>query len=326
MAIVRNWRPQPRIEGPFRARAEDISALNTVFSDAFTERYRRDGMVGVRVPNLNPKVWRYAIDDADEGAMVWRDGGPRGDIVAFNMVHHSDAEGWMGPLVVRTDLQGHGAGKEVVERGIAWLRERGARIIGLETMPRTMDNIGFYSGLGFVPGKLTITLTLDAKGAEEPVELLGRTSAQEREEEMSAVRALVARVAPGYDFTREIELTDSLGLGDTLLLRQKGELVGFALCHTAPLVEGRSRDELRVLKLVLVHEELLDAALSGLRDFAKRSGTRRVALRVQGEYAAIYQRMIGMGARVRWTDLRMALAGFQEERPAEGVLLSNWEI
>jgi GNAT superfamily N-acetyltransferase len=326
MAIVRNWRPQPRIEGPFRARAEDIPALNDVFSEAFTERYRRDGMVGVRVPNLNPKVWRYAIDDAEEGAMIWRDGGPKGDIVAFNMVHHSDAEGWMGPLVVRTDLQGHGAGKEVVERGIAWLREKGARIIGLETMPRTMDNIGFYSGLGFVPGRLTITLTLDAKGSDAPVELLGRASVQEREEEMSRVRALVTRVAPGYDFTREIELTDSLALGDSLLLKERGELVGFALCHTTPLVEGRSRDELRVLKLVLAGEELLDQALAALRDFAKRSGTRRVALRVQGEYGEIYQRMIGMGARVRWTDLRMALGGFEEQRPAVGVLLSNWEI
>ncbi|CAN5510334.1 hypothetical protein BH09GEM1_BH09GEM1_16510 [soil metagenome] len=326
MAIVRNWRPQPRIEGPFRARVEDIPALNVVFSDAFTERYRRDGMVGVRVPHLNPKVWRYAIDDADDGAMLWRDGGSRGDIVGFNMVHHSDAEGWMGPLVVRTDLQGHGAGKEVVGRGIAWLRARGARVIGLETMPRTMDNIGFYSGLGFVPGKLTITLTLEAQSAEEPPELLGRASMQEREEEMSAIRALVARIAPGYDFSREIDLTDSLALGDTLLLKQRGELVGFALCHTTPLVEGRSRDELRVLKLVLAGEELLEPALAGLRDFARRSGTRRVALRVQGEYATIYQRMIAMGARVRWTDLRMALAGYQEQRPAEGVLLSNWEI
>ncbi len=326
MAIVRNWRTQPRIEGPFRARVEDIPALNVVFSDAFTERYRRDGMVGVRVPHLNPKVWRYAIDDADDGAMVWRDGGARGDIVAFNMVHHSDAEGWMGPLVVRTDLQGHGAGREVVERGIAWLRESGARVIGLETMPRTMDNIGFYSGLGFVPSRLTITLTLDANSSDEPAQLLGRTSMQEREEEMSAIRALVARIAPGYDFTREIDLTDSLALGDTVLFKQKGELVGFALCHTTPLVEGRSRDELRVLKLVLASEGLLEIALAGLRDFAKRSGTRRVALRVQGEYDDIYQRMIAMGARVRWTDLRMALAGFQEARPAGAVLLSNWEI
>jgi hypothetical protein len=223
--------------------------------------------------------------------------------------------------VVRTDLQGRGAGKEVVEQGIAWLRGKGARVIGLETMPRTMDNIGFYSGLGFVPGRLTITLTLDAKGADAPAELLGRASVQEGDEEMSRVRALVARIAPGYDFTREIALTDSLSLGDTLLLKQRGELVGFALCHTTPLVEGRSRDELRVLKLVLVSEDLLDIAVAGLRDFAKRSGTR-----VQGEYTEIYRRMIAMGARVRWTDLRMALGGYEEQRPAAGVLLSNWEI
>src|SRR3954463_15206847 len=254
MVGVRSWGAPTPVEGPFAARVDDITALNGVFSDAFTERYRRDGMVGVRVPNLNPQVWRYAIEDAADGAMIWRDG--RGDIAAFNMVHRSGVEGWMGPLAVRTDYQGSGAGKEVVERGMAWLRERGTRIIGLETMPRTMDNIGFYSGLGFVPGRLTITLTLDAASSDEPVDLLGRGSVQEREEEMARIRSLVRRIAPGYDFTREIELTDSLSLGDTLLLKQRGELVGFALCHTTPLVEGRSRDELRVLKLVLASEEL----------------------------------------------------------------------
>lgn len=324
MATSRSWRPQAQIEGPFRVRTDEITALNVVFSDAFSERYRRDGMVGVRVPNLNPQVWRYAIQDADGGAMMWRDG--RGEIAAFNMVHHSGIEGWMGPLAVRTEYQGGGTGKEVVERGIAWLKAKGATIIGLETMPRTMDNIGFYSGLGFNPGKLTITLTVDAQGADRPAELLGRLSARDREDEMLAVRALVNDIAPGYDFTREIELTDSLSLGDTVLLRDKGRLVGFALCHTAPLVEGRAREELRVLKLVLADEASLDAMVRSLCDFARRSGTRRVAFRIQGEYAGIYRRLMAMRARVRWTDLRMSLEGYGESRPDTGVLLSNWEI
>src|SRR5918997_2169971 len=140
MVSARSWRaPQP-VQGPFLARLEDIAALNQVFSDAFTERYRRDGMVGVRVPYLNPAVWRYAIEDAAGGAMVWRDA--RGEIAAFNMVHRSGVEGWMGPLAVRTEYQGSGVGKEVVEQGIAWLKREGATVIGLETMPRTMDNIG----------------------------------------------------------------------------------------------------------------------------------------------------------------------------------------
>jgi GNAT superfamily N-acetyltransferase len=324
MASVRGWRPLSKIEGPYRAVGDDIAELNVVFSDAFTERYRRDGMVGVRVPHLNPQVWRYAIEDAAEGAMIWRDA--RGDIAAFNMVHRSGVEGWMGPLAVRTEHQGSGVGKDVVERGIAWLRAQGASVIGLETMPRTMDNIGFYSGLGFVPGKLTITLTLDAASADRAPELLGRLSIRDRDDEIEAARALVGSISPGYDFRREIELTDSLSLGDTLLLHQKGELVGFALCHTVPLVEGRTREELRVLKLVLAHDSLLETMIRALCDFAKRSGTRRVALRVQGDYAGVYTRLVAMGGRVRWTDLRMALDGHGERPPARGVLLSNWEI
>lgn len=324
MAGIRSWRPSLPVTGPEAARVADIPALNAVFSDAFTDRYRRDGMVGVRVPNLNPQIWRYAIEDAAEGAMLWRD--TRGAIAAFNMVHRSGVEGWMGPLAVRTDQQGSGTGKDVVEHGVRWLKGQGARVIGLETMPRTMDNIGFYSGLGFAPGRLTITLTLDAASDDRPPELLGRLDARGRDAEIAAAHGLTGALLPGYDFSREIELTHDLELGDTVLLRERGALAGFALCHGAPLVEGRTREELRVLKLVLAREDLMEPMTRALRDLAKRSGTRRVAFRVQGEFAGLYQRLIALGARVRWTDLRMSLTGFPEPKPAAGVVLSNWEI
>ena len=323
-ATTRTWRPSSSVDGPFRARLDEIGDLNQVFSDAFTERYRRDGMVGVRVPYLNPAVWRYAIEDADEGAMLWRD--DRGHIAAFNMVHRSGSEGWMGPLAVRTEYQGTGLGKDIVTRGVEWLRQSGVSVLGLETMPRTMDNIGFYSRLGFVPGRLTLTTTLDAALADRPPLLLGRRSAYEKESALTECRALLDRVAPGYDYTREIVLTDELSLGDTVLLYEAGELAGFALAHTVPLVEGRAREELRVLKLVLAREDSFEEMAHALCDLARRSGTRRVALRVQGEYVDTYQRLIGLGARVRWTDLRMSLAGFEERRTPGALVLSNWEI
>lgn len=325
MAASRSLRQSRHVTGPYRARLEDIAELNHVFSDAFTERYRRDGMVGVRVPNLNPAVWRYAIEDADAGAMLWRD--DRDDIVGFNMVHRSGSEGWMGPLAVSTEFQGSGTGKEIVMRGVEWLRKTGATVIGLETMPRTMDNIGFYSRLGFAPGRLTITVTLDAAPATRPATLLGRLPANEKEGAMDQCRILLDRARPGYDYTREIQLTDELSLGDTVLLYDGNTLVGFALCHTAPLVEGRTREELRVLKMVMTREDLLHEMSAVLCDLARRSGTRRVAFRVQGEFQGLYRRLIEMGARVRWTDLRMAFTGF-EESPVSGssIVLSNWEI
>ncbi|HET7564950.1 MAG TPA: GNAT family N-acetyltransferase [Gemmatimonadaceae bacterium] len=324
MAITRAWRTSHHWEGPYPATTADTPALNQVFSDAFTERYRRDGMVGVRVPSLNPLIWRYAIEDAAGGALLWRD--ERGDVTAFNVVHLSGVEGWMGPLAVRPDSQGLGLGKEIVRAGIDWLRAKHAAIIGLETMPRTMDNIGFYSALGFLPSRLTITLTLDAAISDRPPMLLSRLRAHEHEDAIEQCRTLVDRLIPGYDFTREIVLTEQLGLGDTVLFRSSGRLVGYALCHTAPLVEGRAREETRVLKMVLERTEDLAPTLGVLADFARRSGTRRIAFRVQTEYADAYQQIIAAGGRVRWTDLRMTLAGHEERRAQSGLVWSNWEI
>jgi hypothetical protein len=193
-------------------------------------------------------------------------------------------------------------------------------------MPRTLDNIGFYSALGFVPGRLTLTLTLDAGSADRPPLLYGRLRDVEKAPTRQACAALVGSLQPGYDFTREIELTDSYSLGDTTLLVKGSALVGFAICHSVPLVEGRAREELRVLKLVLADEDHLEDMVRALCDHARRSGTRRVAIRVQGEYEGVYRRLVALGGRVRWSDLRMSLVDHQERMPARGVVLSNWEI
>jgi GNAT superfamily N-acetyltransferase len=323
MAVMRTGRPQ-RPEGPFPARPEDAAALNQVFSDAFTERYRRDGLVGVRVPFLNPVIWRFAIEDADGGALLWRD--DSGEIAAFNVAHASGQEGWMGPLAVRPDLQAGGLGKAVVTAASDWLSRAGCSTIGLETMPRTMDNIGFYSALGYVPGKLTVTVTLDAAPAARSPLLLGRLGAGAQDDAVAECRALTESLIPGWDYSRELRLTEELAIGQTLLLRDGETLVGFALCHTVPLVEGRALDEMRVLKLVLASDAVLPAAISGLTDLARRHHARRVAMRAQTEYSAAYARLISAGGRVRWTDLRMTLAGHAEPKAARGLIWSNWEI
>ncbi|MDQ6827365.1 MAG: GNAT family N-acetyltransferase, partial [Gemmatimonadota bacterium] len=248
------------------------------------------------------------------------------DIIAFNIVHRSGVEGWMGPLSVRPDRQGLGLGKEIVRSGVEWLKAKRSAVIGLETMPRTMDNIGFYSSLGFVPGPLTITLTLDSAQSDLAPVLLSRVPPREKAGVMEECQSVVGAMSPGYDFTREIALTEQLALGDTVLLEREQRIVGYALCHTVPLVEGRVREETRVLKLVLERDEDLPLMSRTLADYARRAGTRRVAFRVQTEYVGAYQRLVTLGARVRWTDLRMAVAGYEEKRPKSGVVWSNWEI
>lgn len=300
----------------------DIGPLNLLFSDAFSDRYRRDGLTAVRVPPLNPAIWRYAIEGAGEGAVCWVD--EQGEILAFNIAHQSGTEGWMGPLAVRADLQGSGLGKEVVTRGIDFLRQRGCTVIGLETMPRTMDNIGFYGRLGFVPSRMTVTFTVEARRARGV--LLSQLGTSDAEAAVSACGALVQRLKPGVDFTREIQLTRALGIGDTVLFNGREGVAGFALCHAAALIEGRPRDELRVLKLAVEDAASFGPLVTAIAGYAREAGTPRAALRVQGDYPEAYRHLVATGARVRWTDLRMTLVGHEEHVSARGVVFSNWEI
>jgi GNAT superfamily N-acetyltransferase len=318
------WRPDRSVRGPDRPGYRDIDPLNRVFAEAFTDRYSRDGLVGVRVPQLNPLVWRYAIDDAGDGAMVWRDA--EGHMVAFNMVHRSGTEGWMGPLAVRPDRQGEGLGSLMVRTGIDWLRSQGAGTIGLETMPRTVDNIGFYSRIGLVPGHLTVTLVSDVpRRASGDVELLSR-AAMAPEQGFAACRRLAQSLLPGVDFTREIALTRQLAIGDTTLIRDGQELIAFALWHSTPLAAGRPKDELRVLKLVARDLVAFDRLLDAMPATAAAERVSRIAVRCQSEFAEAYLRLVNRGYRVHWTDLRMTLEGFAQQPPDRGIVMSNWEI
>ena len=322
---MRMWRPERASRGPLPVGDRDIPALNRLFADAFTDRYRRDGLVGVRVPFLNEAIWHYAIQDAGDGAMLWRDEGER--VVAFNIAHRSGTEGWMGPLCVRPDRQLAGLGKEIVLSAIDWLKGHGVRTIGLETMPRTVDNIGFYSRLGFVPGHLTLTMTADTARtrAGEP-QALGAMQGAARAAKLEEIGRLVGTLAPGYDFTRELELTLQLGLGDVIMVERSSELAAFALVHAAPLAEGGGRDEARVLKIGASDLVALQAVVTAASQWAGRMAIRRIAVRCQSGYGDAYRALIGLGFRVRWSDLRMTLSDYPELRPANGVLWSNWEI
>jgi len=319
------WRSDPAMVAPARASIADVEALNRVFSEAFTERYRRDGLSGVRVPYLNPAVWRFAIEDAGDGALIWRD--TRGDIVAFNMVHRSGVEGWMGPLAVRTDRQGRGHGARIVKHGINWLESQGATTIGLETMPRTIENIGFYSQLGFVPDHLTVTLQRERPRATGTAgERLSDYTAGARAPVVGECRTFADAVVSGVDFTREIDLTLELELGDVTLLRDAtGALRALAVWHSAPLAQGRVPEDLRILKLVArTHADAM-AVIGAVEREAGELGLARVSLRCQTRHSQLYAALIQDGFRVQWTDLRMTLAG-KGEQERRGVMLSNWEI
>jgi GNAT superfamily N-acetyltransferase len=312
--------------GPRTATPADLEALNQLFADAFTDRYHRDGLVGVRVPQLNPRVWDYAMQDAGDGAMLWFDEDDR--IVAFNMTHASGAEGWMGPLAVRPDRQEAGLGQTIVRAGIDWLDRQGVSVIGLETMPRTVDNIGFYSRLGFEPHHLTITLvgTARARGDTGSRRLSG-ASPQEQQSLIDACGASLEQAAPGFNYRREMVLTRDLQIGDTVVVEDARGVCAFAVCHHVALAVGRRSEELRVLKLFATSLDAFRTLMMGVEELARDCRVGHVALRCQTVFVDAYRALVAADYQVRWTDLRMTLFGRSEPSlEGDAILLSNWEI
>jgi GNAT superfamily N-acetyltransferase len=233
----------------------------------------------------------------------------------------------MGPLAVRPDRQSTGVGKTIVRTAADWLIDRGITTLGLETMPRTPENIGFYARLGFMPAYLTVTLTneIATRGHPAPA-LLSHRAGAAKEAAMAAGRQLVGDLVSGIDFSREILLTAELGLGDTSLVEGDTGLDAMAVWHSAPLADSRTRDEVRVLKLAARNDAAFDAALSAVEAAAAKTGIRRIAVRCQTKYGEAFRRLIVRGYRVRWTDLRMTYENYPERHAAQGVLFSNWEI
>ena len=319
--------PNLELFGPFEPSHSDIPEMNELFSESFTERYRRDGMTGVRVPKLDSPIWRYAIASAGCGAMVWRNSADA--IVAFNVVHNAGSEGWMGPLAVGSKVQGRGIGTEIVRAGVDYLETLGATTIGLETMPRTVDNIGFYSRIGFHPVHLTLTMVGRSAPSRDPAPhlILGDLDDDERTRLIEECARVTTANGGGSDFSTEMRLTHEMELGDTVVLESDDKVRGFALYHSAPLVEDRPSDELRLLKLYAEDDRAFAQLLTLLEAVGADLGFRSVAIRCQGRFVDAYRSLIDRGYRVRWTDLRMVLSGCEEPITAEQtVLFSNWEI
>jgi hypothetical protein len=172
---------------------------------------------------------------------------------------------------------------------------------------------------------MTRELAVRRRGGTAPG-LLSRLAQPARAAALAAAHALVESMAPGYDFTREIQLTAELGLGDTVLVPGGNGLNAFALWHSASLAAERISDELRVLKLAARDAAAFEAALAAVEASAAHAGLRRVAIRCQSRFDQALRTLIARGYQVRWTDLRMHLDGYPESAVEHGVLFSNWEI
>ena len=78
-------------------------------------------------------------------------------VVGYNFINIWGSFAWFGPLGVDPKYQSKGIGKALINYTIKMLKEYyKISNIGLNTMPESPYNVGFYMSLGFTPLKLSL--------------------------------------------------------------------------------------------------------------------------------------------------------------------------
>jgi hypothetical protein len=212
------------------------------------------------------------------------------------------------------------------------LQNAGARVIGLETMPRNYRNLGFYTKLGFVPQNLTVDLTLPVpQNYQSPssanYEVLYYTAADPLDKAFLGTLAdeLARRIDPHLAIRHEIELACRFQYGDALCLRDGQQLLACVIAHSRTYSDEETP---RYLKVVMM---LMDAALS-LREIlpqlfvmAAKKGLDSIGIRTPTRYARAYLELINAGFQIFHSDLRMTLEGYHEVADPKNFYLCKWE-
>lgn len=314
-------------------RPSDLEPISLLEADAFA--YLGPPVTGTRNP-LRPR------SRAHMEAALWKD--PDGCFVAEQQGGERVGAvfsttwgkvGWMGYLSVRPDVQGCRVGTQLVRRSVMYLSADPARVVGLETSPERIDNVGFYASLGFRLGYPTLFLRREfsARGPE-PLKsdyLVYHWSHLSRHEKRNQLRHLLdltSRLKPSLDWSKEILACERFGLGDTLCFSDEGRLIGFCVMHLLPM-RGLD-DEPAYVHVGAFSADRLDAqALPGVmrwvEQYAANEGKRAVQMAVSSARVRTIETLLCSGFRVVRVMLRFVRAAlpFSHEDP-NTIVVSHW--
>lgn len=236
-----------------------------------------------------------------------------GELVGSNFVSRWGSFGSFGPLSVHPDAWDKGVARRLLERTMEIFAAWGTRHQGLFTFPQSPKHVALYRKFGFSARFLTAIMAKPVRAPARRPEWTRFSDAPDRERPIRECRALTDAVYEGLDLARELRAVSEQGLGETILVRERGELAGLAVCHTGAGTEAGS--DTCYVKFAAVppgrdasarFHRLLDACDA----FAAVAGMRRIVAGVNMARDEAYGIMLERG-------FRTFLQGVAMQRPNE---------
>lgn len=312
-------------------RLSDLPAVNRVLTKAFTSARIEEGYKNAFVPACHLSFLEMYLSGFPQGCFVMEH---KSNLVGYAFARLWGKVGWIGPVSVIPAHQNKKLGREIMRAAIKALLEAGAQVVGLETAPRNYRNLGFYSKLGFKPGKLTLDLikrvppvSQEAPPSNFEIHFYSQADPAGRRRLLAAAEALAQENDPCLSVAGEIEGIDRFKYGDTMFVWEEGKLLACMLGHTETYF---AEEPARYLKIILMlfkpdWRELPGHAIASLNSWATQKSLDTVCVRAPLRYHRAYRKLLALGFRIFHAEMRMTLRGHHEKADPKNFYLSKWE-
>ncbi len=254
----------------------DLDGVLAITNAAFGELIERTTGQKPEGPRFSPILGRYRLSLDPSGCHV---AVSADELVGANFSILRGTLGWFGPLAVRPDAQGQGIAQRLVTECLRSADQRGARLMGLETMANSPQHIHLYQKLGFRPSWTGISYRREVRDEQMPHGVV-----------LNGAVPKLDYVYPGYDATKDAL---AIKLGN-----------GFAICHTTNTLWADTA--IAYLPLVIAPDrETFDILVRAVEAIAGAHGKSHVLTQVPGSSWATQEALLEHGYKPGGAALRM---------------------
>lgn len=226
-----------------------------------------------------------------------------GRLVASNFLTQWGSIGLFGPLTVHPDYWDKGIAKALLQETMKIFSKWKVMHAGLFTHAESPKHIALYQKFGFWPRYLTAIMSFQIRSKRSSLECvrLSEASNSTAARLLEHCSKLTGEIHQGLNVTREIYAVNDQKLGDTLMLFDGSQLVGFAVCHCGAGTEAGSGA--CYLKFAAVRpgkkaEEYFRQILMNCEAFASALGIEQLIAGVNMARHRAYQVMMNRGYRI----------------------------
>lgn len=211
---------------------------------------------------------RGYIEASDNSCIVYEEDNK---VVGFNFLHIWGSFAWFGAFGVHPKYQGKGIGKEIINYTIKILKEDyKVSTIGLNTMPESQYNVGFYMNIGFTPLKLTLSLKKQISyGDGFEIRDINKYSINEidiNDEKnylklKNVLNSISNNIISNLDLSAEFHLIRNENFGGVFTMEAQEGICGIAIYHTKSIRNDKMKNlhiKLAIIKDCIDYKEAVD--------------------------------------------------------------------